>query len=132
MAAREPFGRSSVMSEPAEYMYDNFAFGGGNMAWIGPAGLTGASMEELQSTETLHSEPARDAVIGWLREGHNRFRTNLAALDDRELPTERRRPEGGTKETRWIIGVMIEHDLYHAGEINHIRALMLGNDRWAW
>jgi len=36
------------------------------------------------------------------------------------------------KETRWLIGVMIEHDLYHAGEINHLRALRHGNDRWAW
>jgi hypothetical protein len=25
---------------------------------------------------------------------------------------------------------MIEHDLYHAGEINHIRALRQENDRW--
>ena len=35
------------------------------------------------------------------------------------------------KESRWIIAVMIEHDLYHAGEINHIRALRQGNDGWA-
>jgi hypothetical protein len=27
---------------------------------------------------------------------------------------------------------MIQHDLYHAGEINHIRALRQRNDRWAW
>jgi hypothetical protein len=27
---------------------------------------------------------------------------------------------------------MIEHDLYHAGEINHLRALRHGADRWAF
>jgi len=36
------------------------------------------------------------------------------------------------KETRWLIAVTIEHDLYHAGEINHLRALKHGDDRWAW
>ena len=47
-----------------------------------------------------------------------------------------RRPRDVRREApekmRWIISVMIEHDVYHAGEINHLRALMQGNDRWAW
>jgi len=42
------------------------------------------------------------------------------------------RPGGEEYETRWIIAVMIEHDLYHAGEINHIRSLFEGEDSWAW
>jgi hypothetical protein len=25
---------------------------------------------------------------------------------------------------------MMQHDLYHAGEINHIRSLLSGDDRW--
>jgi hypothetical protein len=29
---------------------------------------------------------------------------------------------------RWFIGVMIQHYAYHAGEINHIRALHQGDD----
>ena len=33
------------------------------------------------------------------------------------------------KETRWLISVMIEHDLYHAGEINAILAIRRGE---AW
>jgi hypothetical protein len=37
---------------------------------------------------------------------------------------------GELKETRWIIAVMIEHDPYHAGEINHLRALHQQNDLW--
>jgi len=27
---------------------------------------------------------------------------------------------------------MITHDLFHAGEINHIRALHHEDDRWEW
>jgi hypothetical protein len=29
-----------------------------------------------------------------------------------------------------IISIMIEHDVYHAGEINHLRSLMQGTDYW--
>jgi hypothetical protein len=36
------------------------------------------------------------------------------------------------KETRWIIKSMIERDLYHAGEINRMRALRQRNDRWEY
>ena len=39
---------------------------------------------------------------------------------------------GEPKETRWIIAVMIGHDLYHAGEVNHIRSLRQQDDRWAY
>lgn len=39
---------------------------------------------------------------------------------------------GEPKETRWIVTVMIQHDLYHSGEINHIRALHDRDDRWAF
>ncbi len=40
------------------------------------------------------------------------------------------RPEvwGEWKETRWIIAVMIGHDPYHAGEINHIGSLHQQSD----
>jgi hypothetical protein len=27
---------------------------------------------------------------------------------------------------------MIAHDFYHAGEINHLRALLQGSDRWPY
>jgi hypothetical protein len=32
--------------------------------------------------------------------------------------------------TRKILQFMIAHDFYHAGEINHRRALLQGTDRW--
>lgn len=59
---------------------------------------------------------------------------SVAPEDWTWLPAELLRPRrtnwGELKETRWIIGVMIEHDLYHAGEINHIRSLRQRTDRW--
>jgi len=116
-----------------KYVYDNQAFGDGLMTWADPAGGLGCSIEELQSGPDLaEREPAMPAVIDWLGAGHRLIREHVALLDDTELLKPRRRPEGEMKETRWLIGVMIEHDLYHAGEINHLRALRHGNDRWAW
>lgn len=37
---------------------------------------------------------------------------------------------GGELPTRRIIEIMIAHDFYHAGEINHLRALLQDDDRW--
>jgi len=115
-----------------KYMYDDFAFGDARMKWEDPANELGVTMEELQSSLRLANEPPKVAVFEWLREGQRRLRENLASLSDDDLAAPTRRPEGGTKEMRWIISVMIEHDVYHAGEINHLRALMEGDDRWAW
>ena len=53
------------------------------------------------------------------------------STSDAELLRRRKTNWGELAETRWIVSVMIEHDLYHAGEINHIRALRQLDDRWA-
>lgn len=72
-------------------------------------------------------------VVSWLREGQRMLRGSVDSLQsDEELLKLRRSNWGQMYETRWLIGVTIEHDLYHAGEINHIRALKQANDRWAW
>ena len=39
---------------------------------------------------------------------------------------------GESKETLWIIAVMIQHDLDHAGEINHLRSLHQQRDHWPY
>ena len=41
-------------------------------------------------------------------------------------------PWRGELEIREIAHVIIEHDLYHAGEVNYLRALLEGNNRWPW
>lgn len=105
-----------------KYVYDNHAFGDGSMRWDRPGTVT-----------TVDRDTPTAAVIAWLREGQRRFRESVEALaDDGELLRPRRANWGQTYETRWLINVIIQHDLYHAGEINHIRALRQANDQWAW
>ena len=114
-----------------KYVYDNHAFGDGKMTWENPAYKLNVTMEDLQS-RPLDPEPPIEGVIAWLREGHRRLCEHVAALDDSQLQTLRKPPERESSEARWIIANMIRHDSYHAGEINHLRALIQDNDRWAW
>jgi uncharacterized damage-inducible protein DinB len=107
-----------------KYMYENHAFGDGNLTWSDPL-LEGPKEQDK-------AVPAVEGLIDWLREGQRRLRQSIAALDDDELGRPRKTHWGELAESRWIISVMIQHDLYHAGEINHIRALRQRNDRWAW
>ena len=97
--------------------YDQ-AFGGATLTWDDVSG----------DEETADIASA----IAWLRMGHERLRGGVAALaDDTELLRPRRTNWGELRETRWVIVVtMLQHDLYHAGEINHLRALHQGNDEW--
>ena len=108
-------GRSKQMA------YDQ-AFGAGTRSWDDPR------LEEDTATATGDIPSA----IAWLRMEHERLRGGIAALaDDTELQRPRRANWGELRETRWVILVtMIQHDLYHAGEINHLRALRQGNDDW--
>ena len=104
-----------------KYVYDNHAFGDASMRWDRP--------------ETIPSVTANedaDTIAAWLANGQQRLVANVRALaDDADLLKLRRANWGKSYETRWLISVMIEHDVYHAGEINHIRALRQQNDRWA-
>ncbi len=101
-----------------KFMYANHGFADGTMTWDDFSGR----WKDL---------PPKDEMIDWLKEGQAAFRGQVAALEnDYELMTPRKAPWGQEYETRWLIGAMIEHDLYHAGEINHIRALAQSNDSW--
>lgn len=107
----------------SKWMYENYAFGSASMQGdqppLIPAG--GAS-----------SRPPQE-LLAWLAEGHRRWLTSVRALeDDSELERERLTNWGDHLPTRVIIRIMIAHDLYHAGEINHIRALLHGTDRWPY
>jgi hypothetical protein len=66
-----------------------------------------------------------------MREGHRLFVASVAALEDGDLATPRLANWGAMMETRQLIEVIIAHDFYHAGEINHIRATLQQRDRWA-
>ncbi len=105
-----------------KYVYDNHAFGDATMRWDKPG-----------SVPTVDRPAPTAEVIDWLREGQRRLKHSVASLgDDNELLRPRHASWGESYETRWLINVMIQHDLYHGGEVNHIRALRQGNDRWPW
>ncbi len=103
-----------------KYAYDSQVFGDGSMHWDNPG-----------SIPTIEITTPRDEVVRWLTEGQQRLRANVAGLaDDSELQVLRADPWGTQHETRWLITQVIQHDLYHAGEFNHIRALRQRNDEW--
>jgi hypothetical protein len=106
-----------------KWMYEDYAFGSaslrGDQPPLVPAG--GAPARP-------HAE-----LLAWLNDGHRHWLTSVRALpDDTELEQDRLTNWGERLPTRTIIRIMIAHDLYHAGEINHLRALLQGTDRWPY
>jgi uncharacterized damage-inducible protein DinB len=100
-------------------MYDDYAFGNGTLRFATP------------EVEPFASSGSRDEVVAWLEEAHERLVGHVAALaDDAELDAPRLTNWGEQRPTRWIVAAMITHDAYHAGEINHLRSLLDGDDRW--
>lgn len=121
-----PGGRRSIAAIVghvgwAKYMYDDHAFGDASMDWRG-----------VPRPGTGDRNPTPDELIHWLKAAHESFVDHVAALSDEDLSNPSRANWGEMKDMRWIITTIIEHDLYHAGEINHIRALCQGNDDWPY
>jgi uncharacterized damage-inducible protein DinB len=105
-----------------KFVYENHAFGDGSMRWDRPG-----------TVPTIEPGTPPGEIIDWLRAGQRALKDSVAALsDDSELLRPRLANWGEKHETRWLVNVMIQHDLYHGGEINHIRALRQSNDRWAY
>jgi len=75
--------------------------------------------------------PMRETV-GWLKASHARFVDHVRQLSEGDLADPRPANCGELKPTRWLISTILQHDTYHAGEINHIRSLLAGQDRWRW
>ncbi len=91
--------------------------------------------DPLANQKLLQRATAEDveALLGHVREAHARVRGSVDGLgDDAELFRLRRTNWGELRETRWIVKATIEHDLYHAGEINRLRALRQADDSWAY
>ena len=101
-------------------MYDDYGFGEGTLQWGTP---------EVEPWPD--GEAPRDDVVPWLEQAHARLVAHVDALaDDAELDRPRRANWGEDRPTRWLIAAMVTHDAYHAGEINHLRSLLHGDDRW--
>ena len=69
-------------------------------------------------------------TTAWLSLAHAEARKGIVGLTDDQLNELRTAPWGDQYQTRRIVELMIQHPLYHVGEINHIRALLQGNDDW--
>jgi uncharacterized damage-inducible protein DinB len=102
-------------------MYDDYAFGPGALQWGTP------------EAEPYVARGARAEVVAWLEASQARLVRHVAELvDDVELDVPRMTNWGELRPTRWIVAAMITHDAYHAGEINHLRSLLHGDDRWRY
>jgi uncharacterized damage-inducible protein DinB len=107
----------------SKWMYEDYAFG--------PASMRG-DQPPLVPADGARSRPHKE-LLEWLTEGHHRWLASVRALtDDSELDIVRLTNWGDRLPTRIILRIMIAHDFYHAGEINHIRALLQGTDRWPY
>ena len=107
----------------AKWMYEDYAFGPGTMHGDQPP---------LIPANNVRARP-RQELMEWLMEGHHRWLTSVRALtDDTELDRERLTNWGKRLPTRVLIRILIGHDFYHAGEINHIRVLLQGTDKWPY
>jgi uncharacterized damage-inducible protein DinB len=100
-------------------MYDDYAFGGGTLFW---------DQEAVQPWQPGEAPMAE--ALTWLRRAQERLVAHVRELDDADLEALRRTNWGEERPTRWILAAMITHDAYHAGEVNHIRSLFSGDDRW--
>lgn len=107
----------------AKWMYEDYAFGSGTLRGDQPPMVPAGNAK---------SRP-REELMAWLKEGHHRWLNAVRALsDDSELERERPTNWGDQLPTRVLIRILIGHDFYHAGEINHIRVLLQGIDRWPY
>ena len=99
----------------AKHMYANRLFGDASMEW-----------SDLRA-------PGRDMVtmLAWLDDGYNALAAGVAALDDdAALQMERPAPWRTPMRVEQLVLLMLNHDLYHSGEINRQRALIRGSDGW--
>lgn len=124
-----PPGASRTIADIVEHvgwckwMYEDYAFG--------PATMRG-DRPPLIPLAGARARPPNE-LLPWLIEGHVRWLAAVRALaDDAELDRDRLTNWGERLPTRTIIRIMIAHDFYHAGEINHLRAMLQGTDRWEY
>jgi uncharacterized damage-inducible protein DinB len=106
-----------------KWMYEDYAFGTSSLR---------GDLPPLIPAGGARSRP-HEELLNWLREGHEKWLVSVRALrDDNELERERLTNWGERLPTRTIIRIMVGHDYYHAGEINHLRSLLQGTDHWEY
>lgn len=79
-----------------------------------------------------HPGRERGEMMTWLQRAHEMLLEGIAGLSDADLE----RPPRGDKfqgmQLQHLIYIGVVHDLYHAGELNHLRSIAQGNDRWGY
>ncbi len=99
-----------------KYMYENCIFGDARLNWGDIA---------------LPASREMEAVLAWMDEGHRRLAAGLAGLTDDEALSQERPAPWRTPMTRTrLLGIVINHDVYHSGEINRQRSLIRGAQGW--
>lgn len=102
----------------AKFVYENFAFGNATLTWENPFFPPAAAR-------------SRDETLAWLRQGHRRLAESAGRLDAAGLAIPLPVHYGGPpRPASDILAMLARHDVYHAGEINHLRSILQGNDRW--
>ncbi len=102
-------------------MYDEYAFGAGALTWDDQSWLPWSE-----------GNAPMGATIEWLDDVHDRFIGHVRALSDDDLAVLRPTNWGEMRETRWLLSTMLQHDVYHAGEVNHLRSILAADDGWRW
>ncbi len=101
-------------------MHANHAFGDRRMTW----------WTTWDGPDQMEKSPLAE-LIAWLRRAHAEAQAAVRALEeDAELLMERRTHWGELRQTRFIIDAIVIHDVYHAGEINHLRGLLQDADQF--
>src|SRR5688572_14263630 len=101
----------------AYHAYHESAFGSGEPSWE-------------RFTAMGRSKAEREDIMAWLAEGFESVIASASALEDAGLEAPRPTHWGEPMPTRRILRTLIAHPYYHAGEINHLRSVLQGNDRW--
>lgn len=105
----------------SKVMYTDHAFGSRSLTFDSP---------EVEPWPA--GDAPMDEALAWLRSTHAALMAHVLSLSDDDLAKPRMANWGEEKETRWLLSTVLEHDVYHAGEINRMRSLLSGEDRWQW
>jgi len=113
---KRPISRLAAHCGAAMRVYADYGFGAGKLQWT----------EVIPPRDTMSTKAA---LIPWLVESHATLSSALASCSDDQLDDLRETwDRGDMRPRRWFATTMIDHILYHDGEINHIRALAQKND----
>ena len=96
----------------AKHIYTDFLFGDARRSW-----------EEVAAECAARAGRDAAALVVWARDGHAAFMRGMSSLQDDDLATMTTKWHGARDTRAEVIAVMIQHDCYHAGEINALRSV---------